>query len=717
MNDPGLDKPIETGAKNVDLGEEEDDLEEDLTYMDPSRWWFASTAFPLIAGTFGPIASAFNICALVQHWRVSIPLGATEEHGDEVQDPPWLLAINGVSLAMAIIANIALLFNMARRLSFSIAQPITIFGWYISSLLLIGLIVAATYSPSLQLPAAEDRALTQAFYYAIMAAGLYIVVSSLMVITVYGAYSGHYPREFKLSMSQRTLMLQTISYLTYLECGAAVFSNIEGWMFVDTVYWANYTLLTIGIGDYHLMTHLGRRLLFPYAIGGIIMLGLVIGSIRSLVLERGKKKLGARMIERKRQAYLKKLERGGRGRARITPLSIDQSKTFEGKTEKERREEEFKIMRTIQDEAMSRRRWTALVISGTAWLFLWLVGAMVFWRTEKNQQWSYFDSVYFAYTSLLTIGYGDFVPMSNSGKAFFVFWSLLAIPTLTILISNMGDTVVKMIRDATLWLGEFTVLPGEGGTKERVKKAARYVKDEVANHAQGPEEEAPGLLGETTHDSERGDRHKIHNKENSSGNARLVGDFEKTELQVAISDKRKGDEFGEGIHVYHYLLVKEIRKVMNDINQDPPKRYSYHEWAWFLRLMGEDENSSKFHRKAPVKQLPNEGDGPQLHQAVTDVNEHDEVEEQSKWSWLGARSPLMGEIEEAEWVLDKLSMTLEHELKKQRDKQTPADKIMKKEGLDSDNEDEESVKKELGSRQSSNMLDASRPVTSDNKLR
>ncbi|MCJ1407420.1 Potassium channel [Ptychographa xylographoides] len=93
MNDPGLDKPISSGAKKVEKGkeydsEQDDDLEEDQTFMDPSRWWFASTAFPLIAGTFGPMASAFNINALVQHWRVTIPPGGTEEHGIDVPDPP-----------------------------------------------------------------------------------------------------------------------------------------------------------------------------------------------------------------------------------------------------------------------------------------------------------------------------------------------------------------------------------------------------------------------------------------------------------------------------------------------------------------------------------------------------------------------------------------------------------------------------------------------------
>jgi potassium channel subfamily K len=75
----------------------------------------------------------------------------------------------------------------------------------------------------------------------------------------------------------------------------------------------------------------------------------------------------------------------------------------------------------------------------------------------------------------LTIGYGDLCPKSNCGKTFFVIWSLLAVPSLTILISNMGDTVVKAIKDCTLWVGKVTVLPGEQGATVVIKHGLRKV--------------------------------------------------------------------------------------------------------------------------------------------------------------------------------------------------------------------------------------------------
>ena len=68
MYDPGLDDPIQDGADTVERKREEqaEESEEALAYLNPrwdkhghdrrvtadlptSRWWFASTAFPLLA--------------------------------------------------------------------------------------------------------------------------------------------------------------------------------------------------------------------------------------------------------------------------------------------------------------------------------------------------------------------------------------------------------------------------------------------------------------------------------------------------------------------------------------------------------------------------------------------------------------------------------------------------------------------------------------------
>ena len=352
--DPGVEDTItqEAGHVETDRTEHDRDKVEDDDFNQSSRWWFASTACPLLAGTFGPVASGFNICALVQYWRQSIPdLPKTYEgEGHPIPDPGWVLGLNVVSLFAAVVGNATLLLNMAHRIKFSIAQPITIVGFSLGGMILLadlaalgGLPAYGIQDPALQPP--KRHALSQAFYYGIFASAIYIIIGCLMTLTVYGAMRGHYRKDFHLTSSQRTLMLQTMAFITYLLLGAAVYSYVEGWAYLNAVYWADVTLLTIGLGDFSPSTRVGRGLLFPFAIGGILMVGLVVGSIRSLVLERGKEKLGARVMEKKRSGVVHNMD-SSKKTVRISLFArADYDPT--GLSPAQQREEEFRIMRKV----------------------------------------------------------------------------------------------------------------------------------------------------------------------------------------------------------------------------------------------------------------------------------------------------------------------------------------------------------------------------------
>lgn len=93
--DPGMEDGLKQGANDMDPEKPDGELaeEEEKQFLQPSRWWFASTACPLLAGTLGPMASAFNICALVHHWRQTVPPGAHAivEEGHSIPDPTWLV--------------------------------------------------------------------------------------------------------------------------------------------------------------------------------------------------------------------------------------------------------------------------------------------------------------------------------------------------------------------------------------------------------------------------------------------------------------------------------------------------------------------------------------------------------------------------------------------------------------------------------------------------
>lgn len=528
---------------------------------------------------------------------------------------------------------------------------------------------------------------SQSFYYGIWAAILYFIVATLMSITFWGAYSGHYPKDFILTLSQRTLMLQTISVLVYLHVGAVVFSNIEGWRFLDAVYWADVTLFTVGFGDFTPTTNLAKALMIPYAIVGIISLGLVIGSVRGLTLEGGKRRLLARMEEKKRRRTVRSIIGKGNDdllepiqeEPGLPRMPTDQSNKSNKSinSEYERRKAEFALMRKIQAMTSTRRKWMALAMSVMVWLVFWLVGAVVFMETEKRyQNWTYFDAFYFSFIAWTTIGYGDFTVVSNAGKSFFVFWSLMALPTITVLISHAGDTVVKIIKDSTIRLGNVTILPGEESymaslkhlisrmtlgkffeahyetTDPLIVESKRHHLQRLAHIMDQFEEED---LSEQENEGERDENgDETGDQEDERGrpaNVRRPSQASSFTSKVRRSLSRLRSAHSKiptGADL-HFLLISEIRVVASHLKASKNHHYDFDEWAWYLKLIGEDEHSAYTHAKAKIKAKKHNDNSP----------EASANEEPVKWSWVGHRSPLMGSQGESEWILEKLADRLQ----------------------------------------------------------
>jgi potassium channel subfamily K len=341
------------------------------------------------------------------------------------------------------------------------------------------------------------------------------------MVNMLGYFLGHYPESFALSDSQRTLILQTMAFFIWLAGGAAVFTKIEkdasesGWGFPSALYFCDVTILTVGFGDLVPTTDAGRGLVFPYSVGGIITLALIVSSLYKAVREIGEEKVVQKHVDRMRERVRTRtvdnsfdlrhreheehrlLRRRTLGYPRISapvdprpykttindPVDVRPASSFPmrlvsdvlrgTRTPKllllKKEKDRFDAMRQIQDKTKHFKRYMALFWSITTFSILWCVGAVVFWQAEKDTQgMTYFQALYFCYISLLTIGYGDLAPKSNAGRCFFVIWSLIAVPTMTILVSDLGDTVVAKFKQWSDALADFTVLPKEGTSRFRL---------------------------------------------------------------------------------------------------------------------------------------------------------------------------------------------------------------------------------------------------------
>ncbi|KAK6510521.1 Potassium channel [Arthrobotrys conoides] len=590
----------------------------------PGVYFFLSTAFPLISATLGPLANVTSICALVVPWRVYIPPNSSSPLDDsyKISDPAWSLALNAVSLACGFAANIILLLNLSRRVRSTHLQPITITLWYLASFLLIALL--ACYRQYLYSVPRENHIWSQAFYYGIIAASLYFLIATLLVGNYIGVLTGKYARQFTLTIAQRTLMLQTMSLMGWLCLGAGVFAKLEGWAYLDGIYFCDSTFLVIGLGDYTLTTKAGRALLFPYATIGIVTVGLIVSSIRGLVLERGKRKVRRRLLEKQREVIVDGGEHG----------AVDKAES-----EKQR----FELMRRVQDRADRKRKWMSLCTSVMIFLAFWLGGAFVFMKAEEDQEWTYFQSLYFCYTTILTIGYGDFYPTSNAAKPFFVIWTLLAVPMMTILVSNLGDTIILIVKNVTLWLGEWTILPEEK-LPELVGGRNRWLKTETQRRRLGRIQGSEKFKESQREREEQRRRRQVGDDDDEDVEEKrelerigtgLINQEEKEERDTGSGEERNKRLFHD--------LAFAIQKLMPDLASKSPKQYGYEEWSSYLKLINIQDPRPRAQSAPKSEQQDSEAD------------------------WLGENSPLMSRQSETEWLLTRLCSRLEECLREERD--------------------------------------------------
>ena len=70
-----------------------------------------------------------------------------------------------------------------------------------------------------------------------------------------------------------------------------------------------------------------------------------------------------------------------------------------------------------------------------------LAGTSFFYSTVEG--WNTLDSLYFTVATVTTIGYGDFVPQTNTGKIFAIFFPFIGIAMVFYFFSLMGKYVFR----------------------------------------------------------------------------------------------------------------------------------------------------------------------------------------------------------------------------------------------------------------------------------
>lgn len=81
------------------------------------------------------------------------------------------------------------------------------------------------------------------------------------------------------------------------------------------------------------------------------------------------------------------------------------------------------------------------LVFAVVFFIILLSGASFFYSSIEG--WNALDSVYFTVATVTTVGYGDFVPLTNAGKIFTIFFPFIGIAMVFYFISLIGKYVFR----------------------------------------------------------------------------------------------------------------------------------------------------------------------------------------------------------------------------------------------------------------------------------
>lgn len=175
--------------------------------------------------------------------------------------------------------------------------------------------------------------------------------------------------------NNHTIAVKFLTFVIYFVVGIMFYTRVEGWTTIECLYFISESITTIGLGDFHPTSNESRLFTIVYVIVGCtMMLNYFITFSRVYVTD-------------------------------CQDEIIDQIRKLCGMKDK-----------PISPAVLSMYR----VGLSVSFVLVGLLSGILYYCSSED--WTFMESLYFCVIVMSTVGFGDLVPRSDSGRLFSVFY-------------------------------------------------------------------------------------------------------------------------------------------------------------------------------------------------------------------------------------------------------------------------------------------------------